>query len=93
MNFLYPAMTKKEKACFQCGTILNIASLYGYTICETCKSRIGLFKSDTIDRHVASYKKGVYKEEVDSRLTLMEKQYIKKRIKLLHIQDYLNSKG
>lgn len=76
--------------CFQCGK--EGEKLFGYTICGTCKARLGLFTDETIRKHVSLYrstKKHSYEEEIERRLVLMEKDYIKKRIKLLHIRERL----
>ncbi len=58
--------------------------MYGYTICDSCKSKLGLFRDETIKR----YGKNLGKE-VERRLDLLERDYKKKRIKLLYIKERL----
>jgi len=76
-----------EKTCFQCGN--KGANMYGYTICDSCKSKLKLFTDETIRKHIALYRKPTkdrsYEEEIRFRLDFVEKDYIRKRIKLLHI--------
>ena len=65
---------------------------YGYTICDSCILGLRLFKDETIKKYRDSYdcKNGpAYESEIDYRLDYLEKDYIKKRIKLLHINDRL----
>jgi len=76
--------------CFQCGK--QGTDLFGYTICESCKSKLGLFTDETIKKHISLYqstKNHSYEEEIRERLIFMEKDYIKKRIKLLNILERL----
>ena len=78
------------KSCFNCG--MKGTDMYSYTICEPCKTRLGLFTDETIKKHVSyfnSSKKHSYEDEVHHRLIVLDKAYIKKRIKLLHIQERL----
>jgi len=67
--------------------------MYGYTTCDSCKSKLGLFTDVTIKKHILLYKKSAknhsYEEEIHNRLIFLDKDYIKKRIKLLHIQERL----
>ena len=65
--------------------------MYGYTICDSCKSKLGLFTDETIKKHVSLYRTRdhSYEEEIRDRLILLEKDCIKKTIKLLHIQERL----
>ena len=79
------------KSCFQCGK--EGTNMYDYTICDSCKSKIGLFTDATIKKHISLYQKSSkdhsYEKEIHDRLIFIEKDYIKKRIKLLHIQERL----
>ncbi|NER13450.1 hypothetical protein GWK08_08385 [Leptobacterium flavescens] len=94
-------MKKTQEQCYKCGdTSKNqLEELYGYTICNSCKSRLGLFLDPTIEKHVLSFRetkredptKPTYKEEVAFRLDCLDKDYISKKIKLLHIQDRINN--
>ncbi len=81
----------KVKKCFQCGE--DGSELYGYTICDSCRSKLGLFSDETIGKHISLYdkpiKKRSYEEEIKFRLDFIEKEYTKKRIKLLHILERL----
>lgn len=84
------------KHCFHCKTqnTKNISNLYGFEVCSDCMPKLGLLTDNTIQKHVLAYRKAQldvpenpsYKEEVDFRLASMEQDYIKKRLKLLHIQ-------
>ncbi len=78
-----------KNLCFQCGRIGK--DLCGITVCDSCKSRLGLFTDETIKKHISLYKaKGrSYEEEIARRLDFIEKDFIKKKIKLLHIQERL----
>lgn len=76
----------KNETCFECGSKASL--FFGYYICESCKSKLGLFTMPTIQKHIELYKTSkplTYKEEIESRLLLIEKDFIKKKIKLLHI--------
>jgi hypothetical protein len=77
------------KKCFQCGA--EGSDICGYVMCEACKSKMGLFTDKTVQKHNAEYaKKGLsYEQEVKRRLDVMEKDYLKKRIKLLSILESL----
>ncbi len=92
-------MEKKANQCFQCGeteeSLLN--NMFGYTICDPCKTKLGLFQDKTIKKYVSLFDKSKeadpdhlsYEGEVDFRLAYLEKDYIKKKIKLLHIKERL----
>ena len=79
------------KTCFQCGN--KGIDMYGYIICDSCKAKLGLFTDETIKKHIILYKsplkRRTYEEEINYRLDFINKDYIKKRIKLLHIQERL----
>jgi len=79
-----------KKTCVLCGD--KGADMYGHIICDSCKSRLGLFTEETIRKHIRLYeseKNHSYEDEIRDRLIILEKDYIKKRIKLLHIQEQL----
>jgi len=71
--------------------------MYGYTVCATCQSKMGLFKDDTIKKYISSFEKArkknpkspSYEQEILHRLDLIEQKYIKGRIKLLHILEQI----
>ncbi len=78
-----------KNLCFQCGS--QGKDLCGFTVCDSCKSKLGLFTDETIKKHIALYKaKGrSYEAEIARRLDFIEKDFAKKKIKLLHIQERL----
>lgn len=80
-----------KTTCSLCGN--SGTKLYGYIICESCESKLGLFADETIKKHIKKYKNSAlersYEDEILYRLDFIEKDYIKKRIKLLHIQARL----
>lgn len=75
-----------KNSCFQCGN--DGSDLYGYIVCDSCKSKLRLFTDEKIQQHLL--KKPHYKKEISNRLEIGRKDYISKKIKLLHIQDRLN---
>ena len=80
--------------CFNCASDVG-SLLYGIPICNSCKSDLRLFTDDTIIRQEREYKGSdkyaSYQDEVSDRLKLLEMDYLKKRIKLLHILDRLDN--
>ena len=60
-----------------------------------------MYKDNTIRKHIASYEKKreavpenpTYVQEVDYRVEAMEELYIRRRLKLLHIQAQLKAMG
>ena len=80
----------KTKSCFQCGK--KGTNLYGYTICDSCKSKLRLLTDDKIKEYIKLYKKSKkhsFEKEIRYRLDFIEKDYIKKKIKLLYILERL----
>ena len=79
------------KSCFQCGSAGS--AMFGYIICDVCKEKLGLFTDVTIKGHIELYKKSAkkrsYEEEIRYRLDFVEKDYIKKKLKLLYILERL----
>jgi len=73
--------------CFQCKSEVGVVVMYGYSICESCKKKMGLFT----DKKIEEYKKNdpSFKEDMIRRLGVVEKDYIKKKIKLLYILNKL----
>lgn len=88
-------MEQQSKTCILCEQEAPLALLFGYQVCASCKSEIRLFQDATIERHrkarASDPLKPTYEEEVRSRLVFIEKEYIRKRIKLMHILDRLGS--
>ncbi len=93
-------MTKKNEECYRCGGIHGSENmkLHGYTICTTCRSKLGLLTDKTIKRHLKSFEKAkaidpnklTYEEEIRRRVEYLEKDYISKRIKLFHVLERLD---
>lgn len=75
--------------CFECGGAGE--TMHGYVICEACKSKLGLFTDEKIHEHMMRYAEEgkSYADEIRFRLDAVEKDYIKKKLKLLYIQDRL----
>lgn len=71
--------------CFNCGEPGH--KFYGYTVCDSCKKELRLFTDKTVGKYVEKYSESEYREEIKERLSLVEKDFIKKRIKLLDILD------
>ncbi len=74
------------KKCFNCGE--KGTKFYGYFICDPCKSNLRLFTDKTIQKYNTKNPKK-FSKEIQDRLVLLEKDYIKKKIKLLHTQEQL----
>jgi len=74
--------------CFNCGN--NGEGLYGYFICDACKSKLRLFTDSTIKKYYDKSPEN-YSKDIQRRLDFVDKDYIKKRIKLLHIQEQIKS--
>ena len=93
-------MENKSNQCFKCdGTYdSEIIILYGYNVCEQCKSKMGLHQDKTLRKYVADFQKAreidanepSFEDEMKRRLNVIEKDYISKKIKLLHVLDRLN---
>lgn len=71
------------------------SEMYGIPICNSCKSGLRLFSEETINRQSKEYKSSKkyadYKSEISDRLVILEKDYTKKKIKLLYILEQLNN--
>jgi hypothetical protein len=76
-----------EKRCFNCGKS-TIKKMYDYSICDSCKSKLKLFSDETIKKHYLKNPEK-FSQEIQRRLGYIDKDYIKKRIKLLHVQEQL----
>ncbi len=76
-------MVNKTESCFQCGE--NGTDMYGYTICDSCKNKLRLFTDKTIKKYLSPS----FEEDIRNRLILLDKDYTKKRIKLLNILERL----
>ncbi len=77
-----------KKSCFQCGAKEENKNLHGYPVCQTCKSKLKLFTDEKIGEFITEYKKNKkhsLEAEMKQRLDILEKDYIRKKIKLLHV--------
>jgi len=79
--------------CFNCASD-TINKKYEVPICHSCESGLKLFTDDTIIRQKKEYKGSEnyssYQDEISQRMILLERDYLKKRIKLLHILERLD---
>lgn len=80
-------MNEKD-LCFNCGKKGNL--FYGYFICDSCKSQLKLFSEETIKKHYLK-NPDKFSKEIDRRLEFIDKDYIKKKIKLLQVKKQLES--
>jgi len=74
-----------SQSCFQCGK--KGTKLYGYTICDSCKSKLGLFTDETIKKYHTN--NSGFEKEINNRFILLDTDYKKKKLKLLHVKDRL----
>lgn len=90
---------KPTSTCAHCNEGFNtkLDKLYGFALCENCRSGLNLMTDKTIEKHIESYAKAKeqnnslpsYSEEVEAKLKLLEKAYVSRKIKLLHIGERL----
>ena len=83
----------KQKSCCQCEAHDQIANLYGYYFCDRCQSKLGLHSDKTILKNAALYDQSKpisYEDEVVNRLQFMEQDFVKRKVKLLHILERLS---
>ena len=71
------------KKCILCGSEGSL--LHGYVICDGCKNNLRLFSEETVKKQMSKYKG--YEKEIKRRLEYIEKDYIKKKIKLLDVLE------
>lgn len=79
---------RMKKTCCQCEATGPVDRVYGFDFCSLCRSQLGLHTDKTIQKNASLYRQAksvAYEVEVLNRLHSMEKDYIKKRVKLLHI--------
>lgn len=78
--------------CFNCGAETS-NQRYEITICPACEQDLRLFTDETIVRQKAEYKPSeeyaTYNDEIADRLVFLEKDYLKKKMKLLHVLERL----
>lgn len=60
--------------------------IYGYNICDSCKQGLRLFTAQTIKRYHRS-DPGGFRGEIRRRMEYVEKDYIRKKIKLLDVME------
>lgn len=81
------------ESCFNCGAKTNY-KMFDYVICEDCFQKLRLFNDETIKRQNAEFKSTdlaeTYVDELARRIEFLEKDYLKKKIKLLYIKDRLS---
>ena len=84
----------KQKVCCQCEARGQMANLYGYYFCVRCQSKLALHSDTTILKNAKSYDQSKpipYEDEVVHRLQVMEMEFVKNRVKLLHILERLGN--
>lgn len=82
-----------QNECCQCEARGRLSNLYGYYFCDGCLSKLGLHSDKTILQNADKYEQSktiVYHDEVIRRLQLMERDFAKKKVKLLHILERLS---
>jgi arsenate reductase-like glutaredoxin family protein len=80
-----------KNSCFKCGE--KGEEFYGYTICNSCKNSLRLFSDKTIKKHIAKFTKTDYKNEIESRIDFIKKDFISKKIKLKYLRDKIETLG
>ena len=73
------------KQCFNCKNPGIL--IFEYIICDSCKKKLGLFTDKKLKEYIK--KDPNFKKEINRRLDFIEKDYIKKKIKLLYIKERL----
>ena len=81
-------MVKNGQKCFQCGR--KGFDMFGHTICNSCKSKLKFFTDSTIKKYYLKNPEK-FSREIKTRLEKLEKDYIKKKIKLLHVQKQIKN--
>jgi hypothetical protein len=73
------------KNCYNCKQPTT-KELYNYPICDSCKSKLKLLTEVNIKKHYSKNPEE-YSTEIQRRLDLIKKDYINKKIKLLHVKE------
>ena len=76
------------KKCFNCDK--NGKNRYGYSICDSCKSKLRLLTKDTIKKYYSDNPEN-FSKEIQKKLDHLDNEYIEKRLKLLHIQEQVKT--
>ena len=75
-------------SCFNCNE--KGTSMHGYFVCDSCKKTLRLFTKKTVEKHISKFTKSAYLNEMERRLFNLEKDFIKKKIKILDALDKAN---
>jgi len=76
-------------SCFNCNE--KGTSMHGYFVCDSCKKKtLRLFTKKTVEEHILKFTKSAYLKDMERRLFNLEKEFIKKRMKLLDALDKAN---
>lgn len=78
----------EKDLCFNCGKKGSL--FYDYIVCDSCKSKLKLFSEETIKKHYLKNPEK-FSKEIERRLDFIEKDYIKKKIKLLNVKEQLKN--
>ena len=86
-----------DPICYKCNekNPAELQDMFGYTICSSCRSKMGLYQDKTLKKYVKSFEEAKkldpghlsFEEEMLRRLEIVEKDYISKKIKLQYILD------
>ena len=79
-------MTNKQLTCVLCTTPAT-DDKYGFPICSECKSQIGLMSEATFQKHYQH--RAAFEKEAREKLHILEKDYVRKKIKLMDILNRL----
>ncbi len=77
-----------RKRCYHCGSE-TAKELFHYPICDSCQSNLKLLTETTIGKHYVKDPEA-FSEEIQRRLDFVEKDYISKKIKLLHVKEIIS---
>ena len=80
------------KTCSQCESERQLENLYGFYFCRRCLKKLALHSDKTILKNADQFDQNKpisYEEEVTHRLQQMDKNYIKTKVKLMHILERL----
>jgi hypothetical protein len=79
-------MSRLSKACFDCGRFTE-GVVFDFPVCPPCEAKLRLMTVSTVERH--RFGKVDFEAEVQTKLGGLEQDYVRKKIKLLHILDVL----
>ena len=84
-----------ENVCSQCEATGKLENLYGFYFCARCESKLGLYTDKTILKNAQKFAAAnptSCEEEVVRRLQRMERDFVKTKVKLLHILERLTDR-